>query len=69
MGGGAQPLEVRRAALLNVNELRIERSNACLIRRPRVQTGTKLQPSKHKLGTNVRSWLLQLQAAKAEWWN
>ena len=50
MGGGAQPLEVRRAALLNVNELRIERSNACLIRRPHVQTGTKLQPSKHKLG-------------------
>lgn len=53
-GGGTQPLEVRRAALLNVNGLRIERSNACLIRRPHVQTGTKLQQSKYKLGISVR---------------
>lgn len=57
-GGGTQPLEVRGAAFLNVNGLRIERSNACLIRRPHVQTGSKLQQSEHKLGINVRSLLL-----------
>lgn len=53
-----QPPEVRRATLLNVNGLRIERSNACLIRRPHVQTGTKLQQPEQELSINVRSWLL-----------
>lgn len=52
---GTQPLEVRRAALLNVSGLRIERSNACLIRRLCVQTGTKPQQPQHTLGINDRS--------------
>lgn len=76
-GGRNTAPEVRRATLLNVNGLRIERSNACLIRRPHVQTGTSSAtraPAGDKcqklvtVAVNTKSRMVQLGNLPRHFW-